>query len=81
MASDVPVLAYAAGAVPETLGGAGVLFSPKDLEYAAELLGLLVYDRPARQAVIEGQRRRLLDFAPARIEKRLEEAFSALEIR
>jgi L-malate glycosyltransferase len=81
MASDVPVLAYAAGAVPETLGGAGVLFSPKDLEYAAELLGLLVYDRPARQAVIEGQRGRLLDFAPARIEKRLEEAFSALEIR
>ena len=32
-------LAYAAGAVPETLGGAGVLFAPKDLEFAAELLG------------------------------------------
>ena len=32
MAADVPVLAYAAGAVPETLGGAGVLFAPKDLE-------------------------------------------------
>ena len=44
MAMDVPVLAYAAAAVPETLGGAGVLFSPKDLEYAAELLGMLVYD-------------------------------------
>ena len=36
MAADVPVLAYAAGAVPETLGGAGVLFAPKDLEFAAE---------------------------------------------
>ncbi|PYR61060.1 MAG: hypothetical protein DMF85_03305, partial [Acidobacteria bacterium] len=35
MAADVPVLAYAAGAVPETLGGAGVLFAPKDLEVAA----------------------------------------------
>ena len=32
MAMDVPVLAYAAAAVPETLGGAGVSFAPKDLE-------------------------------------------------
>ena len=71
MAADVPVLAYAAGAVPETLGGAGVLFTPKDLEFAAEMLGTLVYDRPVREAVLEGQRRRLADFAPARIEERL----------
>jgi glycosyltransferase involved in cell wall biosynthesis len=73
MAADVPVLAYAAGAVPETLGGAGMLFAPKDLEVAAEMMGMLVYDRPVRQAVLEGQRQRLKDFAPARIEARLEE--------
>src|SRR4051812_21122381 len=71
MAADVPVLAYAAGAVPETLGGAGVLFEPKDLELAAEMLGTLVYDRGVRDAVIAGQRRRLADFAPARIEQTL----------
>jgi glycosyltransferase involved in cell wall biosynthesis len=71
MAADVPVLAYAAGAVPETLGGAGVLFAPKDLEFAAEMAGTLVYDRSVRDGVIEGQRRRLADFAPARIEQRL----------
>jgi glycosyltransferase involved in cell wall biosynthesis len=71
MAADVPVLAYAAGAVPETLGGAGVLFEPKDLELAAELLGMLVYDRPIRDSVIAGQRRRLEDFSPARIEAKL----------
>jgi glycosyltransferase involved in cell wall biosynthesis len=76
MAADVPVLAYAAGAVPETLGGAGMLFSPKDLEYAAELLGMLVYDRPVRQAVIDGQRRRLRDFAPDRIADKLGEVLS-----
>ena len=73
MAADVPVLAYAAGAVPETLGGAGVLFAPKDLELAAEMLGTLVYDRPVRDRVIEGQRRRLADFAPDRIQRRLME--------
>ncbi len=76
MAADVPVLAYAAGAVPETLGGAGVLFAPKDLEFAAEMLGTLVYDRPVREAVLEGQRRRLADFSPERIEKRLLEVLN-----
>src|SRR5258705_405489 len=35
MAADVPVLAYAAAAVPDTLGGAGVQFAPKDPEFAA----------------------------------------------
>ena len=49
MAADVPVLAYAAAAVPDTLGGAGVQFAPKDLEYrrgAARRAGLR--RRPAR---------------------------------
>jgi glycosyltransferase involved in cell wall biosynthesis len=71
MSVDVPVLAYAAGAVPETLGGAGVLFTPKDLELAAETMGMLVYDRPFREAVVAGQRRRLADFAPSQIASRL----------
>jgi L-malate glycosyltransferase len=73
MAADVPVVAYAAGAVPETLGGAGLLFEPKDLEVAAELLGSVVYDRRVRAGVLEGQRRRLQDFARWRIEERLNE--------
>jgi glycosyltransferase involved in cell wall biosynthesis len=73
MAADVPVLAYAAGAVPETLGGAGMLFSPKDLEFAAEMVGSLVYDRDVRRTIIHGQRRRLADFALPRIEARLRE--------
>ena len=71
MAADVPVLAYAAAAVPETLGGAGVLFWPKDLEYAAELAGALAFDDELRAAVIAGQRRRLADFGDERIVDRL----------
>jgi L-malate glycosyltransferase len=76
MAANVPVVAYAAGAVPETLGGAGLLFEPKDLEVAAELLGSVVYDRQIRSGVLEGQRRRLQDFAPARIEQKLKETLA-----
>lgn len=64
MSMDVPVLAYGAGAVPETMGGQGVCFTPKDLELAAEWLGALVYDEPLRRPIIEGQRRRARDFAP-----------------
>jgi glycosyltransferase involved in cell wall biosynthesis len=71
MAADVPVLAYASTAIPDTLGGAGVQFAPKDLEYAAELLGELAYNDAVRQRVIAGQRRRLEDFGPARLRQDL----------
>ncbi len=71
MATDVPILAYSAAAVPETLGGAGVQFFEKDMEYAAELLGALVFDDRLRADVIAGQRRRLADFDDARIERAL----------
>jgi glycosyltransferase involved in cell wall biosynthesis len=71
MAADVPVLAYAAAAVPDTLAGAGVQFSPKDLEFAAELLGELTVNDTLRAGVIAGQRRRLADFGDARISREL----------
>lgn len=67
MAADVPILAYSAAAVPETLGGAGVQFAPKDLEYAAELAGVLAFDDDVRRSVIAGQRRRLADFGDDRL--------------
>jgi glycosyltransferase involved in cell wall biosynthesis len=72
MAADVPVLAYAAAAVPDTLGGAGVQFAPKDLEHAAELLGALAFDDNLRASVIAGQRRRLDDFGDARLVSELQ---------
>jgi glycosyltransferase involved in cell wall biosynthesis len=72
MAADVPVLAYASTAVPDTLGGACVQFAPKDLEYAAELLGELAYNDGLRKQVIAGQRARLADFGDDRIRKELE---------
>ena len=72
MAADVPVMAYAAAAVPDTLGGAGVQFAPKDLEHAAELLGELAYNDTLRAQIIAGQRRRLADFGDERIRSELE---------
>jgi glycosyltransferase involved in cell wall biosynthesis len=71
MAADVPVLAYATTAVPDTLGNAGVQFAPKDLEHAAELLGELAFNDTLRATVIDGQRRRLEDFGDARLVREL----------
>jgi len=74
MATGVPILAYAAAAVPETLGGAGVQFAPKDLEMAAELLGALAFDDELRAGVIAGQHQRLAHFSGGRIERALDAA-------
>ncbi|MEI6668135.1 MAG: glycosyltransferase family 4 protein [Acidobacteriota bacterium] len=73
MATDVPVLAYSCTAIPETLGGAGVQFAPKQFELAAEWLYELAYDDGVRAAVIDGQRRRLTHILGRRIEADLEQ--------
>ena len=59
MVNEVPVLAYAAGAVPETLDGAGVLIKEKRFDLIAEMLGRLVHDATLRDAVLAKQRARL----------------------
>ncbi len=59
MAHDIPVLAYAAAAIPETMDGAGVLLKQKQLAQTAEMIHALAHDGPLRQAVIADQRKRL----------------------
>ena len=76
MSADLPILAFGATAIPETLGGAGICFSPKDLEYAAEMLGLLVYDEAVRSKVIAGQQSRVADFGPARTDAVIDDLIS-----
>jgi len=79
MAMDVPVLAYSAAAVPDTLGGAGVQFSPKDLEHAAELLGILAFDDDVRDPVLDSQRVRLTHFSDATIRQRLDLMIASIQ--
>jgi glycosyltransferase involved in cell wall biosynthesis len=67
----VPVLAYRAAAVPETLGGAGVLFGEKRYAEIAEMMDLLMEEEGLRARVVAGQRRRLQDFLPERVLKQL----------
>ena len=79
MAGDLPILAYGATAVSDTLGGAGIEFVPKDLEFAAEALGALVFDEDVRERVLAGQRRRVRDFGDARTERELDRWLGELQ--
>lgn len=62
MAWRVPVFANAAGAVPETLDGAGVLFGGAGPEHVAEAIGRVISDPGLRAAVVAGQDERLARF-------------------
>jgi glycosyltransferase involved in cell wall biosynthesis len=68
---QVPIIAYRAGAVPETLGKSGILILEKEYEEIGELVNVLVEDENIRDRVIERQSERLLDFDRAKIEEKL----------
>jgi len=74
----LPIFAYAAAAVPETLGGAGVLFNCWSYAEVAEMLDVLCTDAGLRRQISERQRRRLTDFDPAYVENELRRALVRL---
>jgi glycosyltransferase involved in cell wall biosynthesis len=51
----VPVMAYAAAAVPSTMDGAGVLYDTKDPAHVATLMDDLLSDATAQEDVVRGQ--------------------------
>ncbi len=76
MSFDVPVLAYAAAAVPETVGEGGIVFSRKNYRAVAELAHLAATDGEVRQRLIAAGRRQLEKFSAARVEKSLRAALA-----
>ena len=65
---EVPVLAYAATAVPSTMDGAGVLFEDRDPLHVARLMDAIVSDGELQDRIVDGQlaavdRLRSKDFA------------------
>jgi glycosyltransferase involved in cell wall biosynthesis len=55
----VPIVAFAAAAVPETLGDSGVLLHSRDPEYAGEIIERLRRDPRLRHGVLQRQLQRL----------------------
>ena len=63
----VPILAYNSTAIPETLGGTGVLINKKNYLEIAELINLLVEDKVLRDRIVKKQSERLKFFSRERI--------------
>lgn len=58
----IPVLAYAAAAVPYTMAGAGVLIKEKNYPAIAEMAAIICDNPEFRMKIIEGQYQRLNEF-------------------
>jgi glycosyltransferase involved in cell wall biosynthesis len=81
MAHGVPVIAYDAGAVAETLRGGGILLADKEPEEVAGLVDRVLTDPALRQAVLDSQEAALrqvrsLDFG-ALLQERLAPVLTA----
>ena len=60
---DVPVVAYAAAAVPDTVGDAALLLTDKDPVVVATAVERLRSDPSLRQALVEAGRKRVEHFS------------------
>jgi glycosyltransferase involved in cell wall biosynthesis len=59
MAARLPVVAYGAAAIPETMGGAGILLRTKDPSVVAATVQALVEDADLRLRIVDRQLRRV----------------------
>ena len=75
MRFDLPVVAYDAGAVAETLGSAGLRVKSRELPEIAELVGLVAERADLRASLAAAGRKRLEDFSTATVEERSKRTF------
>lgn len=68
MYMGLPVLAYACTSVPETMGGAGILFNQKAFEPLAELVDILLKDAPLGQRLRHQQKERAQTFLEPQVQ-------------
>ena len=69
---DVPVVAFSSTAIPETLGGAGVLVEEKTPAVVATIMEKVLKDKAYRSRVVQGQRERLRAFSYGSVNEILE---------
>lgn len=69
---DVPIVAYASTAIPDTLGGSGILLKDKDPAFCAAVIDRVITDDALREYIISRQRARLADFAYDNVKKQFE---------
>lgn len=80
MYCGLPVMAYAAGAIPQTMGDAGILFSEKDYEALAEVIDLLMSDDSLRHRIIARQTERSQAFLEPAVREQFESMLRQLNL-
>jgi glycosyltransferase involved in cell wall biosynthesis len=73
MTFDVPVIAYEAGAVPETMGGSGIVVDDKNPVFLSRVINEVVNNQEMREAIIAAQRERLKHFQYDKIKHQLQD--------
>lgn len=71
MLFDVPIIAYECTAVPETLGGSGVLVREKNPAKVSFMIDQIIKNEELKKEMIEKQRRRLNDFSFEKVSRKL----------
>ncbi len=59
---QVPIIAYNAGAVPDTLGGSGILINHKKFGEIAQIINILMSNDSLKEQIIKQQNERLMNF-------------------
>ena len=80
MRFELPIVAHAAAAIPETLGEAGLLLERKSPDDVAAALDRVVHDADLRAELRGKERERLAEFSPERVGTRFREALASAEI-
>ncbi len=68
----LPVIARSAAAVPDTLGGSGVLLPSADPAAMAACVDTILRDTALREHIVAGEKRRLADFSYEKVSARLQ---------
>ncbi|MBR2751542.1 MAG: glycosyltransferase family 4 protein [Clostridiales bacterium] len=71
MVFEVPVMAYSACAVPDTLGDGGICFTDKEPSKVASIMHALLTDEQLKTAMLENQKKQLQRFDPQIILKEM----------
>ncbi len=80
MAAELPVLAFGAAAVPETMGGRGLVFDEKHFAALAEVVQLVTADEALRAKVIAGQNERVAELSFEATTRALGAALAPLQL-
>lgn len=81
MLFDIPIVAYNSTAIPETLGGGGVLVDKKEWSLIAREIHHVVSDIPYQQEILLKQRERLKCFETSSLERRFLQLLDAYIVK